>query len=207
MVVSVRDAEATQQAILRVASELFMQKGYSAVSMREIARQAEVNKSLIHHHFGSKQGLWEAVKQDCFAEYFNLQMPALEQPEASAELLRDGIKAYFNWLKSNPEVVRLLAWAYLEGDTQSSAMEQALIDKGTQRIEEAQAEGKLRSDIKPLNVLITFIGMARVWFEGKDHFLQWADLDKEPADWDAAYLEDFLKILFEGLLPRTGEKQ
>ncbi|MBB3291778.1 TetR/AcrR family transcriptional regulator [Mitsuaria sp. TWR114] len=47
--------------LLRVARRTFALRGYEATSVREIARQAEVDPALIAHHFGSKEALWLAV--------------------------------------------------------------------------------------------------------------------------------------------------
>ena len=71
---------------------LFVRKGYAGVAMREIAEASDVTKSLIHHHFGSKQALWEEVKERAFAIYAEEQAAELEQASsADARLLRDGV--------------------------------------------------------------------------------------------------------------------
>lgn len=44
----------TRQKILKAAEELFSQKGFEGASIRDIAAQAGVNKSLVHYHFKSK---------------------------------------------------------------------------------------------------------------------------------------------------------
>jgi AcrR family transcriptional regulator len=43
------------------ASELFVRKGFSGVSIREIADAAETNSALISYYFGDKQGLFREV--------------------------------------------------------------------------------------------------------------------------------------------------
>jgi AcrR family transcriptional regulator len=45
------------QALLQSAIELFAESGPASVSVRDIARHAGVNQTLIYRHFGSKQGL------------------------------------------------------------------------------------------------------------------------------------------------------
>ncbi len=54
-------ASATAEKILDAAEALFIEKGFAASSMRAIASLAEVNLAAINYHFGSKQGLLEAV--------------------------------------------------------------------------------------------------------------------------------------------------
>jgi len=54
----VYDAEATRNRLLDAAEALFADRGYNAVSMRDIARHAEVNLAAAGYHFGSKENLF-----------------------------------------------------------------------------------------------------------------------------------------------------
>ena len=100
--VRTRDPEATRAAILEAAEEIFIAKGPGSTALSEIARQAGVTKSLIHHHFGSKEGLWREVKVRRFSAYAEGQMRMLETVPPSHELLRDSMRYYFGFLKDNP---------------------------------------------------------------------------------------------------------
>lgn len=51
----------TRERILDAATRLFTNNGYAGTSIRMITREAEVPVALVNYHFGSKQGLMEAV--------------------------------------------------------------------------------------------------------------------------------------------------
>lgn len=53
--------ESTRQALLQAAAEVFAEHGFQIARMRQIAEQAGANLSAINYHFGSKEGLYEAV--------------------------------------------------------------------------------------------------------------------------------------------------
>lgn len=53
---ALRDA-GTRAALLEAAEELFSRRGFNAVSVREIVREAGVNLGAIPYHFGSKENL------------------------------------------------------------------------------------------------------------------------------------------------------
>lgn len=53
--------DATRQALVAAATNVFARDGFHAVSTREIARTAKVNQALIGYHFGGKEGLYLAV--------------------------------------------------------------------------------------------------------------------------------------------------
>lgn len=54
-------AQDTKQRILDAAERLFMERGFSATSLREITAIAKVNLAAVNYHFGSKEALIEAV--------------------------------------------------------------------------------------------------------------------------------------------------
>jgi TetR/AcrR family transcriptional regulator len=200
----VRDPEATRSAILDAAENAFLAKGFSETSTSEIARRAGVTKSLIHHHFGSKEGLWEAVKVRRFSVYAEQQMQMLRDKEPTADLLRDSMKMYFRFLRANPEIVKMLAWMFVE---QSQGEDCADLDKeltlaGIEKIRQAQERGDLRSDLNPGFILFTFIGIAQHWYQDKQLMLDKIGLSADSDAIDEAYLEDAVKIFFEGVLPR-----
>lgn len=199
-----RDPEATRAAILAAAEAEILEHGFAGASTAAIARRAGVTKSLIHHHFGSKDGLWREVKYLRFSEYAERQMTMLRDQEPSAELLRESMRTYFRFLADHPEVVRLLAWIFLEErpDEECADLDQELTLAGIAKIREAQARGDLRADLNPGFILFTFIGIVQHWFQDKRWMLAHVGLSPDSSSVDEAYLEDAVKIFFEGVLPR-----
>ena len=51
----------TRERVLDEAETLFAQKGYHAVSVREITTAAECNLAAVNYHFGNKQNLYLEV--------------------------------------------------------------------------------------------------------------------------------------------------
>lgn len=51
----------TKERILKVANELFATKGFAGASVREIAKEADVNIAAINYHFQNKEGLYWKV--------------------------------------------------------------------------------------------------------------------------------------------------
>lgn len=197
-----RDPEATRAAILEAAEQAFLTKGFAEASTADIAKRARVTKSLIHHHFGSKQQLWTEVKLRRFGQYAKGQMAMLEQSKPTAELLRESMHLYFGFLQSNPEFVRLLAWMFLECDEECMDMDQEVLSQGIETLKRAQEEGELRADVDPAHLLFCFLFLAEHWFQARFQLcrnLEWGSPDEAK---DAAYFSDMVKIFFEGVLPR-----
>src|SRR5260370_26202603 len=51
----------TRSRLLSVATQLFSDRGYEGVSTREISAAANTTLPAIPHHFGSKDGIYQAV--------------------------------------------------------------------------------------------------------------------------------------------------
>lgn len=111
-------ADMTRSNILSAARSLFIEHGFGGTSMGKIASQANVNHSLLFHHFNNKQNLWLEVKNHILEEgkaVLNI-LPSSDQPLKSflKELLTKSIKFY----KNNPDIVRMTSWQRLEYETQ-----------------------------------------------------------------------------------------
>jgi AcrR family transcriptional regulator len=55
------DERTTKDKILDAAEQLFAKQGIAATSLRTVIKKAGVNTAAVHYHFGSKEGLVEAV--------------------------------------------------------------------------------------------------------------------------------------------------
>ncbi len=83
--------------ILDVAERLFAAVGYEGAAQRVIASEAGVNQALINYHFGSKEGLYEAVVKRRGFEIVKAWEQALDTLEARTDpppTVRELVSAY-----------------------------------------------------------------------------------------------------------------
>jgi AcrR family transcriptional regulator len=67
-----RDAEATREAILQVATEEYARVGLHGARVEEIASRTATSKHMIYYYFGSKEA--------CIAPYWKKPMPISAAP-------------------------------------------------------------------------------------------------------------------------------
>ncbi len=72
--------EETMQRLLKVARKAFTEQGFAATSLDALAAEAGLTRGALHHHFGNKTGLFEAVLRSVDSE-----IDAALDPEWDAE--------------------------------------------------------------------------------------------------------------------------
>jgi AcrR family transcriptional regulator len=97
----------TKEHILIESTVLFALKGYSAVSMRDIAEKVGITAAALYNHFASKEDLWDAVLNHIVHLYY-LYHNHLDEALAGAETLGDVLDVLF----AEPKLMRNMFTCY-----------------------------------------------------------------------------------------------
>jgi len=93
--------EQLEQKILEVAEELFLAKGFDAVSTTDIAKKVGCNQALIHYYYRTKERLFYQI----FCNKYELLMSYIQwdeqHPKSLKEVLAHFIDSYFALLVKN----------------------------------------------------------------------------------------------------------
>ncbi len=89
-------------ALLRITSDLVIEKGARNVTMREIAGLAGVTPTTIHYYFDDKRGLFEATRLRAVAELDEAVAASVEASAGAVEQLRQVATAFIEWSLANP---------------------------------------------------------------------------------------------------------
>lgn len=80
-------SEHTKASIKEAATTLFYANSYHGTSVRDIAKEADVNPALISYYFGGKQALFETLVTDFFEGYVETIEQALKQKQTEATVV------------------------------------------------------------------------------------------------------------------------
>jgi len=109
-VVTAAEAETTREKIKAAATEIFLEKGYAASRMQEIADRAGANKAMIFYYFRSKDALFEAIIQEAFMEMFHLFSSFLEVEDMPIEqLIPRLVHLHLQFLSEHPHLPKMMA--------------------------------------------------------------------------------------------------
>lgn len=145
-----RNGIQTRQTIIAAAKKLFLQKGFGATTLLEIAKHAGLNHSLIFHHFGNKEQLWKEVKQSLVPVDVLYELKRPERHRGLRVFLEQVIEKHFQFYLTHPDMLRLAEWQRLENDN-VDIMESTSLSPDSWRddILYFQQHNEIRSDLDP----------------------------------------------------------
>lgn len=100
--------EGVARLIARVAARLFAARGYDATSVREIAEAAGVTKPTLYYHFGSKEGLAQALLDRPVAALTAEIQASLDRGGDPVAVLATLVQAHFRFCLEDPDRMRFL---------------------------------------------------------------------------------------------------
>jgi AcrR family transcriptional regulator len=188
--------ERTQQVIRDAAYTLFVEQGYAATSMRQIAQRAETSLGGIYNHYASK----EAIFQDIFVAHHPFQrlIPiVLDTPGDDVQsFIENAARRMVDSLKDDPDFLNLVLIEFIEFDGRHSPLFfediYRLVQQVSQRMESYQDQ------IRPIPipmVLRTFWSLFFAYFI-TELFLAGAF----PDEMRAHSFENFVDIFLHGIL-------
>jgi AcrR family transcriptional regulator len=103
-----RDRERTRRAILEAAVHEFATRGLGGARVSRIAAAAGVNKRMLYHYFGSKEGLYIAALEQVYSNIRERELALELDRMAPREAMRALVSTVFSHFVDHPEYVSLL---------------------------------------------------------------------------------------------------
>jgi len=161
----IKKGEVTRLAIEDAAIELFMEQGYHATSMRQVADRTGLALGGIYNHFKSKDEIFEAIIVDKHP-YKRILPLIMETPgETAEEFLRNAFKVTVTELGKNPVYIKLMMIEMVEfNGKHGAAMLKEIAPKVLPVFEQMLKVRKGLRIANPAMFLRTFFGMIISYF-------------------------------------------
>ena len=91
-------------AILTAARKVFTHKGYSAARMEDIAREAGINRALLHYYFRSKDRMFDLVFEQRIREFFVGLAQIMSRPLPLFDKIRAIVEHDINMILVQPDL-------------------------------------------------------------------------------------------------------
>ncbi len=105
-----------KQEIINVAAQLFKQKGYSAVTMRDIAQAMDIKAASLYNHIKSKQEILVLIIIEIAEEFTNTMNQIVSSDISSVQKIEKVIDLHITITLRNPDALACLNndWMHLE---------------------------------------------------------------------------------------------
>lgn len=201
----------SRSRLIKIAAQLFAQRGFAGVSTRDIAREAQVNISLISYYFKGKEGLYLAVLED----FFGGAQREMEQVFSSFDvqnMTRESFKAQMTEIinrmvemkTETPYVSQLLHRELLAGLPNAKELLTQLFQTMSQTLIEmlhiAQKKNIIRGDIHVPTHFMTLVHSTDTYFlitqsdsPARNVILKLPEQKRE-------YCDQMVKVFIEGVM-------
>ncbi len=195
-------ASTARAHLLQCAADVFAKQGYSGGSVAEIARQADISKSTVFHHFPSKRALYLAVIEAAATDFARTLDSLMDASGPLDERLSHFQCQHMDHIMSNGQVTHLVLRELQKADAnESMILVRDVLSGNFQRlvkfIEQAQASGLIKSAVDASVAALTLIS-ANVFFFQHHRVLKYLP-DFALADQPKQYAQSVSELIFNGL--------
>jgi TetR/AcrR family transcriptional regulator len=150
-----RNPQQTRTRILEAAMKEFAQKGFAGARVDVIARLASINKRMLYHYFGDKEGLFREVLRRKMKERAAWLASAPEDPT-------ERMPYWFRLACRDPDWIRLLEWEALQWGERKvidTARRQEAFNGALRRIRDLQSRGLLSPRFDSGQLLLSMMAL------------------------------------------------
>lgn len=151
----------TRAALVDAARACFLHNAYERVSIRELARRANVDAAMIRYYFGSKAGLFETMVRETIAPVAQILKHNLSCELHSPEEL---MQAYYQMMAANPALPRLIFQVLNnqndnEAFTVLSGVFREMLGNASGWVQQLAAQRQLNVNLDPQLIRLSFISL------------------------------------------------
>ncbi|MCI7728584.1 MAG: TetR/AcrR family transcriptional regulator [Bacteroidales bacterium] len=201
-----------EQKILKVAEQLFMDKGFDATSTTDIAKEVGCNQALIHYYFRTKEKLFQQIFYKKFEDVLiTLSNPLFENITLN-EKITLGVTTYFDTLKENPKLPYLIINELLTKPERRDFIHDSLVNNPKRLsfyrnfcnlINSEIEKGNIRK-INPIDLIINIISLTAFTFITLPIIDQFLLIDNDSASQNN-YIEhrkeEIISLIINGIKP------
>ena len=163
--VSLRNAEATRERILKAAKAEFARHGYGGARVERICKSARTNIRMLYHYFGNKEALYLRVLESTYRSIRTLEQELDYEGQTPSKSMAELVRLTFDFLTRDPYFVRIImSENLLMGKTVRKSklipkMTQPLLEALDRMLRRGQRDGIFRGKLTAVQLYTTILGL------------------------------------------------
>jgi len=160
-----RDPERTRGAILAAATQEFTTNGLTGARVDAIAQRARVNKRMIYHYFGDKDGLYLAVLEATYGSIRAAELDLHLTDRDPVDGMRELVLFTWRYFLAHPEFLSLLGTenlhkaAYLKRSKRIRELHSPLVGMLSALLARGAKARLFRGGVDPVELYITIAAL------------------------------------------------
>nr|WP_218935739.1 TetR/AcrR family transcriptional regulator [Actinomadura citrea] len=181
--------------LVRLAAELFAEKGFQATTVRNIADEAGILSGSLYHHFDSKESIVDEILSGFFTEIMAAYQAVIDENKNPQDTIAGLVRVAFGTLEPHRAAITVMQndWNYLRGMDRFAYLtksEDEVEKMWVTTLQAGQAEGLFRPDLDPkltYRMIRDTVWVAVRWFRPGGR------LNAQ------GLAEHYLKVMFDGI--------
>lgn len=168
-----RDPERTSAAILAAAVAEFSQRGYDGARIDGIAKRARINKRMLYHYFGGKEGLYLAVLEGRYAAIRTAETELDLTHREPVEGMRELIHFTWDYFLAHPEFLSILATEnqhkarFLKQSDHIVQLNSPLVEALAQVLKNGEEQRIFRAGVDPVSLYISIASLGAFYLSNR----------------------------------------
>jgi AcrR family transcriptional regulator len=188
-------ASERREHLVRLAAELFAEKGFQATTVRNIADEAGILSGSLYHHFDSKESIVDEILSGFFTEIMAAYQRVIDENDDPRDTIAGLVRVAFGTLEPHRAAITVMQndWNYLRGMDRFAYLiksEDEVEKMWVSTLHAGQAEGLFRPDLDPkltYRMIRDTVWVAVRWFRPGGR------LNAQ------GLAEHYLKVMFDGI--------
>ncbi|MCR5865723.1 TetR family transcriptional regulator [Aquincola sp. J276] len=166
-------ARATRDSILKAATKVFAKQGYDGGKVDQISKAAKSYDRMIYYYFGSKEGLFVAVLEECYRRFNDAEAELSIDVAKPVEALTAVIRFMWTYYLKNPDFITLLntenlhRGKHIGKSLRAREYSSPAVDLIAGILASGAQQGRFRSDTAARDVYLMIAGMSYFYLSNR----------------------------------------
>lgn len=153
-----RNADVAKADLIQSARREFAEKGFALAGIEAIAEPTGLNKKMIYHYFGSKEGLYIAVLEEAYVGIREMEESLGLDELTPLDAIQKLVEATWDYYVDNPTFLalvnqeNLLRATYLKKSGVVKMRTSTLLNRVQSVLDRGVADGTIRDGIDPMQL-------------------------------------------------------
>lgn len=176
----------TEEKILEAARNVFTRQGFAAARMEDIAREAGMNRALLHYYFRSKQRMFDVIFEENLRNFYMSFLTILSGKGTLEDKIRRLVESEMDMLMANQHlplfiISEIARTPELISERLKNLPVRQFFGEFISQVDAEIKKGKIKK-INPVNLLVNIMSLCIFPFMGKPMMMAVTGVDQKQFD-------------------------